>query len=176
MLLFMKRNWKFIGPWLFPIAVLCVYAAAMFFDPESAARGLKVSRNMFSHLALPFCVVLVMMVLLNRYMNPAGVARYLGGRTGLKGIVLSSLAGIISLGPIYAWYPLFKELKERGASLFMVANFIGCRSVKPVLFPVLLSYFGWKLASMFVLMSLFSGIVTACVVTLFCSTDKQGGR
>ena len=50
------------------------------------------------------------------------------------------------MGPIYAWYPLLKELRERGVSNSLIAIFLGNRAVKPLLLPVLISYFGWTYA------------------------------
>lgn len=48
------------------------------------------------------------------------------------------------MGPIYAWYPLLKELREKGAGLFPIAVFLYCRAVKPFLLPIMISYFGWQ--------------------------------
>ena len=105
-------------------------------------------------LGLPLCVAVSMMVLLNRFLSPSLASRLLGRRSGLGGLLLSSVAGIVSMGPIYAWYPLFTALKDKGASAFNIANFMCCRSVKPVLIPVLLGYFGWRITGIFLLMTL----------------------
>ena len=47
------------------------------------------------------------------------------------------------MGPIYAWYPLLRELRKKGAKNSLIAIFLGNRAVKPLLLPVLISYFGW---------------------------------
>jgi hypothetical protein len=51
------------------------------------------------------------------------------------------------MGPIYAWYPLLKELREKGAANSLIAIFLGNRAVKPFLLPIMISYFGWVYAS-----------------------------
>ena len=56
---------------------------------------------------------------------------------------LSALAGIISTGPIYVWYPMLKDLREKGAKHFLIAVFLVNRAVKPFLLPVIISFFGW---------------------------------
>ena len=155
-------------PWLFPLGVACFYGVGWLLAPEKAHRAAEISISMFRQLALPMCFAVVMMVAVNRVFSPALVSRFLGDRAGLKGLLLSSLAGILSMGPIYAWYPLFKTLKESGASSLIVANFIGCRSVKPVLFPVLLAYFGWLFSLLFVLFSLVGAFAVAFVVHAAC--------
>ena len=40
-------------------------------------------------------------------------AKFLEKGTTIKGKLLSALAGIISAGPIYAWYPMLKDLREK---------------------------------------------------------------
>ncbi|NDV28043.1 hypothetical protein [Desulfovibrio sp. JC010] len=169
---FIQIGWKYSKPWLFPLAVACIYGLCQLYDPESTARSIKVCKALFTQLGLPICIVLVMMTLINRYLDPATVARFLGSKTGIRGVFLSGLAGIISMGPIYAWYPLFKSLKEKGASTFIIANFIGCRSVKPVLLPVLLAYFGWQFSTVFVLINLFGAMGTAYLVGVVCPNTK----
>ncbi|TIH20227.1 hypothetical protein D0S45_02480 [Marinifilum sp. JC120] len=168
----MKIIWKHIKPWVFPLGVICIYGLCQLHYPQSTARAIEVSKTLFTQLGLPICIVLVMMTLINRYLNPASVARFLGNKTGIKGVFLSGLAGIISMGPIYAWYPLFKDLKEKGASIFIIANFIGCRSVKPVLLPIMLAYFGWQFSTAFVLINLVGAMGTAYLVAMFCPVSS----
>ena len=168
-----KQIWHYIKPWLFTLIVGCLYVFCLQYDPLSGQRAVEASSRLISQLGLPICFVLVMMTLINRYLDPAVVARFLGSRTGVRGVLLSALAGILSMGPIYAWYPLFKNLREKGASTFIIANFIGCRSVKPVLIPVLLAYFGWQFSIVFVLINLLGAMGTACLVALFCPTLQQ---
>lgn len=168
---FRQRVYPHIKPWLFPLGVLCLYGIASFFNPAGIDRALAISGTMFRQLALPMCFAVVMMVVLNQVVSPAAVARYLGKGAGLKGIFFSGLAGIISMGPIYAWYPLFKTMREKGVTAFIIANFIGCRSIKPVLLPVLIGYFGWKYTVVFVIVSLVGALCTAGIVGVACSAE-----
>lgn len=73
------------------------------------------------------------------------------------------------MGPIYAWYPLLKELRNKGAENSLIAIFLGNRAVKPLLMPVLISYFGWAyaliLTGLTVLGSLAVGYTTDALVT-----------
>ncbi|MBI9113090.1 hypothetical protein [Maridesulfovibrio ferrireducens] len=163
------RFGSFLKPWLFPLAIVALYGLGLLFAPAAAERALNISGLMFHQIALPLCLALIIMVLFNRFLSSATVTSFLGKKSGLKSVCFSSLAGIISMGPIYAWYPLFKSLKEKGASDFHVANFIACRSVKPVLFPVLVASFGWSFSALFVLLSLLCALIVACIVSLACS-------
>ncbi len=168
-----QRCMLLLRPWLFPLGVICVYGLGLVFVPESIGRSLRACASIFRQLALPIALALVTMVAFNRFLSPALVTRFLGKSAGFKGLLFSSLAGILSMGPVYAWYPLFKTLQEKGASTFHVANFIGCRSIKPALFPVMLASFGWGFTLMFMLMSLCGALVVAGVVEMSCSRNKS---
>ncbi|MFW6125964.1 MAG: permease [Chloroflexota bacterium] len=127
----------------FPVAVLALYGVLFIALPDRASAALRSSGSILWSLLLPLGLVLVVMVFLNLFLKPAQVARFLGAESGVWGVLMSVAAGIISTGPIYAWYPLLKELREKGAGNTVVAIFLGNRAVKPFLLPVMVSYFGW---------------------------------
>jgi uncharacterized membrane protein YraQ (UPF0718 family) len=62
------------------------------------------------------------------------------------------------MGPIYAWYPLLKELRNKGAENTLIALFLSNRAVKPLLMPVLISYFGWTYALILTVFSVLGSI------------------
>jgi len=83
------------------------------------------------------------MVGLNLFLKPLHLANAL--RTGaiIRQTLLAAFAGIVSVGPIYAWYPMLKDLREKGANYSLIAVFLVNRAVKPFLLPVMVSMFGW---------------------------------
>ncbi len=159
--------------WLFPLGVASLYGLGIMFAPESTYLALHKSGIIFRQLVWPIFLTIVMMVILNRFLSPAVVTRFLGQSAGIKSIFLSSLAGILSMGPVYAWYPLLKNLKNKGASQFHIANFIGNRSIKPVLLPVLVMSWGQYFTVLFVLTNLIGALLVAYVVSLVCSESKE---
>ena len=158
-----------LRPWLLPLGVIILYGLGLIFVPENTYKALSFSGSMFKQIALPICFVIIMMVLLNRFLSPAIITNFLGQNAGIKGVFLSSLAGILSMGPVFAWYPLLKTFVDKGASKFHIANFIGSRSIKPFLLPVLVAYWGWRFALLFILISLAGSLIVACIVSMFCS-------
>jgi uncharacterized membrane protein YraQ (UPF0718 family) len=128
---------------LFPALILAIYGALFTFAPDKAIEAFGRSGKIFLNIAVPIALVFCFMVVINLYMKPAYIAKFLGKRAGIKGILLSTVAGIVSMGPIYAWYPLLKDLREKGATKFLIAIFLGNRGVKPFLLPIMISYFGW---------------------------------
>jgi len=123
--------------------VLAIYGILFAVMPDKALTALRSSSHVFLNIAVPLCLVFILMLVLNLVLKPAHIARFLGKEAGIKGIVLSAVAGIISTGPIYAWYPLLRELREKGTGNLLIAIFLNNRAVKPFLLPVMISYFGW---------------------------------
>ena len=128
---------------IFPGCVILIYGIFLIFSPVKTVKALASSVGILLTLLIPLSVVFTLIFLLNLFLRPAHVARFLGKKSGTKGWALSALAGIISTGPIYAWYPLLQELKKKGASHSPMAIFLGNRAVKPFLFPVMIAYFDW---------------------------------
>jgi uncharacterized membrane protein YraQ (UPF0718 family) len=128
---------------LFPALVLVAYGILFAIMPDKASIGLKSSGNITLNMLLPLGLVFILMLVLNLFLKPAQIVKFFGREAGVKGVILAAAAGIISAGPIYAWYPLLKDLREKGAAKTFLAIFLGNRAVKPFLLPVMIAYFGW---------------------------------
>ena len=67
---------------------------------------------------LPLLVfVFLVTFIINLFVKPKKLVRYLGKESGIKGWIIAIVSGILSSGPIYVWYPLLKDLKEASASI-----------------------------------------------------------
>jgi len=137
-----KRSSFFWGL-LFLFFVLFVYGIFLFFVPEKTQAALGESVKIGRNILWPLFIVFGVMMVLNAFIHPGRVVRFFGEEAGLRGLLLASAAGILSMGPIYAWYPFLKDIREKGAGPKPIAVFLGNRAVKPVLLPVMISYFGW---------------------------------
>ena len=140
---------------------------SQFFSPDRIITALKASGTVLKQTTLPLLLAFIMMFLLNMFITPGYVSRFLGSRAGVKGVLLSSAAGILSMGPIYAWFPFLKALREKGASDFHLANFLSNRAVKPVLLPLLIAYFGWRFSLIFILLNMMGALLVATAVAFF---------
>jgi uncharacterized membrane protein YraQ (UPF0718 family) len=131
------------GTVLFPVSVLVIYGILFSVFPDKAWLALRGSVAVFLRLLLPLGLVFAAMLVFNLLLKPAQIIRFLGKNAGIKGIILSMAGGIISAGPIYAWYPLLAEVRKKGAGNIPIAVFLYNRAVKPFLLPVMIAYFGW---------------------------------
>ena len=168
-----KRGISLIYPRLiFPIAVGAVYAVLYIIFPEKALSAWAQSLNVLTNVAFPLCLVFVFMVLLNIALKPGHVGRLLGKKAGLRAATLATAAGIISAGPIYAWYPILRDLREKGASNSSLAIFLGNRAVKPFLLPVMISYFGWIYVLILTILTVLGSLAVGYVVEALDAHQK----
>ena len=152
---------------IFPLTVLVIYSVLFLVTPDRAMAALNNSLNVGWNILLPMVMVFVVMLLLNLFVKPSRVVRLLGTGLNIKGILLSVFAGILSTGPIYVWYPLLKDLREKGAGNMPVAIFLYNRAVKPFLLPVIVGYFGWVFVAILTVLTILASIANGYLVARF---------
>ena len=67
---------------------------------------------------------------------------YLGRESGVKGWLWVLIAGVISHGPMYIWYPLLEDLRSQGMKDAFIVVFFASRTIKIPLLPLMIDYFG----------------------------------
>jgi uncharacterized membrane protein YraQ (UPF0718 family) len=102
---------------------------------------------------LPFLfMVFVVMVITLFYLKPDKIKKHLGKESGIKGFIIASVAGILSVGSAYLWYPLIAELKDKGMREKLITVFIYNRAIKLHLIPLMVFYFGIKYSAVVALL------------------------
>lgn len=148
-----------------------VYGILFLLFPDRISTALWSSGRILLSIIPPLFLVFILMVLLNLFLKPSQVVRFLGKKAGARGVLLSAAAGIISAGPIYAWYPLLKEVKQRGAGNRAIAVFLGNRAVKPFLLPIMLSYFGWIYVIFLTFFVILGSVGVAYLLDVLCRDE-----
>ncbi len=128
--------------WYFLLSTLVLYALVAFFRPDAARAALGKMLAVATQVVPVLALVFILMFLTNYFVKPRALVRHLGKGSGVKGWLLAIIAGIISTGPIYLWYPLLQDLQRHGVRNALIATFLYNRSVKIPLLPLLISYFG----------------------------------
>ena len=90
-----------------------------------------------------------------------------------EGTALAAVAGIISTGPIYAWYPLLKDLREKGAGESSIAIFLYNRAVNHFLLPVMIGYFGWIYVVILTILMFIASVIIGFSVSIFTSSKGE---
>lgn len=163
------RRKRFMRFWAFPIVVIIIYGMIAIVRPEQTTAALKSSGAMLLQVTPALVVAFAVMFLLNLWIKPDHIKRFMGKGKKVRGTLLSSIAGILSTGPIYAWYPLLRNFRDKGMSDFHLALFLGCRAVKIPLMPLMAAYFGWSFTLILNMMIVLAAMLTGVTVSGFNS-------
>jgi len=118
-----------------------------------------------------------LLVIVDLFVKPQSISKHLGKESGIKGWIYAIVAGIISTGPIYMWYPLLSDLKKRGAREAYIVTFLYNRAIKPALLPLFIFYFGLKyviiLTVVMIVASVFQGIMVETLLNVNKSNKSK---
>lgn len=88
--------------------------------------------------------VMIFIGLASVWIKPQGITRFLGKESGFKGLVLSSVVGILLTGPLYVVFPLLKTFREKGARGASIATMITAwGGIRLPLIPLEIHFLGW---------------------------------
>lgn len=131
-----------IGGWVFLAVVLVIYGATALVDYELVLRAITVFTQLLEKVLPVLALVLVLIFAIDLLLNPKRVEKYLGRSSGILGWLAAIVVGILSTGPVYAWYAVLHDLRQKGMRTSLVAVVLYSRAVKLPLLPLLVYYFG----------------------------------
>lgn len=122
--------------------VVFVYFLLFLFQPEKIKQSLKISTDVLLQILPSLLLIILLMGIMNCFVNPRTVSKYVGKGSGIKGWLLAILTGILSHGPVYAWYPFLRDLRNQGMKSGLIAAFLYNRAIKIPLLPLMIYCFG----------------------------------
>ncbi|MCK4649795.1 hypothetical protein KAT36_01045 [Candidatus Pacearchaeota archaeon] len=150
------------GSWYFLITILLIYLLLFIFRKDLFSSSMNFFYNILLKIIPIFILVFVLMSLSNYFITPKFVMKHLREK-GIKKWFFTIIGGILSTGPIYMWYPLLADLKNKGLSYGLIACFLYNRAIKIPLLPIAIFYFGWKyiliLSFVMIIASIIQGIL-----------------
>ena len=156
------------GGIIFLLVVICLYSSAFLVNADLALNALSFTTKL-SHTLIPVLLLVFTLIFIsNLFVKPDWVRANVGQNSGLRGWAIAIVGGILSVGPIYVWYALLKDLKAKGMRTALIAVFLYNRGIKLPLLPLMIHYFGVAytliLAIYMTLFSLLSGILVEKLV------------
>lgn len=131
------------GGWLFLAFTVLIYGLIYLLKPDYGVASLHHFFNMLKDLAPILLLVFVFLWLLEMGKGMKDkLARLAGRDSGPKGWLIAIGGGILSHGPVYAWYPLLQGLQQQGTRPALLASFLYARSIKLPWLPLMAHYFG----------------------------------
>ena len=157
-----KQEKKGRGGLIFLLIVFALYGISFLFDDQLALSAFELAKKLLYRLIPVLFLVFTLIFLSNLLIRPDWVLAHVGKESGLKGWIVAVIGGVLSVGPVYPWYALLKDLKAKGMRTALIAVFLYNRGIKLPLLPLMIHYFGLAftltLSVYLTLFSLLSGI------------------
>ena len=151
------------GKWWLLIFVACLYGGLAIIDTTLFQESLTFFWQTFTQILPIVIVVFGLMFVFNLFVTTDMLVTHLGHSKKIRGWVIAIVSGIISSGPIYMWFPLLSDLREKGVKDSFLAAFLYSRSIKLPLLPMMIYYFGLAftvvISSYIIIFSVINGIV-----------------
>lgn len=145
--------------------MVCIaYAALLLFKQEAGLHALKIAGTVLGRIVPILAVVICFSALLQYFVGPERLARHLGDESGARGWFWALVAGVISHGPMYAWYPLLEDLRTRGMRDGLLTAFFYARAIKVPFLPLMIGYFGWAFTLLLSLYILLGALIQGWIV------------
>jgi uncharacterized membrane protein YraQ (UPF0718 family) len=139
----MKNKPKNRTGWIMLALVAASYILLGVTHPDRAIAALESSGKTLETIAPILIVVIFLIALMNTWIDPKSIGKYLGDESGIKGWLLALAGGVASHGSTLVWYPLLNDLRRHGARDGLLVAFLYARAIKVPWLPVMAHYFGW---------------------------------
>jgi uncharacterized membrane protein YraQ (UPF0718 family) len=158
--------------WIFLVVVVILFLMVFITNQE---KGIKILQ-FYGHLLMQVLPILVLvyfiLLLTNYFVDNKMIKKYMLDAKGYKIWLFTIVAGILSVGPIYMWFPLLKDLKDKGVKDRYLASFLYNRGIKLQWLPVLVLYFGLKYVLVLAFVMTFFSIPQGIITEYFSNKEK----
>ena len=162
----MKRKTNPIGVFMLG-GVVITYVVLFLFDFSNAKTALIEAFGVLKMVVPIILIVFFLMGLVNITVDKEKISRHFGKESGIKGWFYAVVAGVLSHGPAYVWYPFLQNLREHGAKDSLVFTFLYARSIKIPWIPLMISYFGFSFTLFFSFYIVVASVLQGVVVERF---------
>ncbi len=152
--------------WYFLGIIVLSYLILLLLHSHLFLQCIIFSAHLLIKLVAVFILVFVLMTLANYFITKQFITRHLQ-TPGIKKWLFAVIGGIISTGPIYLWYPLLKDLRDKGLGYGYLATFLYNRAIKIPLLPLAILYFGLKYIALLTLLMIIVSIIQGILINKF---------
>lgn len=148
----------------FLIIVLIAYVVLLLADTSNTLSALEKSGSILLSLLPLFLLIITLTALINYFLKPKQIIKHFGKDSGAKGVFYALIGGIISHGPMYAWYGMLQDMRSHGLKDGLIAVFMYARAVKLPLLPFMIDLFGLLFTIIMTLYILIAAILQGKVI------------
>jgi len=148
----------------FLIIVFVLYIILLITDTTHALSALQKASSILLSLLPLFLLIIILTALINYFLKPKQIIKHFGKDSGAKGVFYAIIGGIISHGPMYAWYGMLQDMRSHGLKDGLIATFMYARAVKLPLLPFMIDLFGLLFTIVMTLYILIAAVLQGKVI------------
>jgi uncharacterized membrane protein YraQ (UPF0718 family) len=157
--------------WYFLISIVFIYLLFSLFNKEVYLDSLNFFNDIILKIIPIFILVFVLMSVSNYFITPDFVTKHLKEK-GIKKWFFVIIGGILSEGPIYIWYPLLADLRNKGLNYGLIACFLYNRAIKIPLIPLAIVYFSWQYVVILLVVMVFVSVLQGVLLNKLMGVKK----
>ncbi|MBM7562095.1 permease [Fusibacter tunisiensis] len=119
-------RYRFVG-----LALLAL-GGLYLFNHEMGLRAIDVTLFSFEEMILVIPPVFILLGLLDVWIPKETMTRFMGDKSGVRGIVLSFVVGAAAAGPLYGAFPVAAVFMKKGVKFSNILIFIGAWSTMKI--------------------------------------------
>ncbi len=139
-----KIKEKIQGKYLFLFSIFALYFVLFFINKTLFWQVFKYFLKLMKEVSWIFLFIVFLMFLSNLFLGGKKILHFFQNAKGVKMWIFAIVGGILSSGPIYMWYPILLDLREKGLKDSLIVVFLYNRAIKIPLIPMMLYYFSLK--------------------------------
>jgi len=168
----MKKTEKSRFSSYFLFSMIFIYSILFFINNSLFISSFNFLIKILMQIYWVFILVFVLMGFSNYFLTSGRIKEFLSKKPGKRSWFFSVLFGILSMGPIYMWYPFLADLKEKGMRDGLIACFLYNRAVKIPLLPLMFFYFGIKYVFILSFVMIFASIIQGFILEKIVGDKK----
>jgi uncharacterized membrane protein YraQ (UPF0718 family) len=102
------------------------------FSPDKARMSVSSTGSIFREILMILPPMFVFVGLIDQWVPREVIERHVGKESGARGMILSMLLGSVTIGPVYAAFPLAAMLLKKGARISNIVAFITVKAAAEV--------------------------------------------
>ena len=157
--------------WCFVLIMILVYLMISICNPETYLASLDFFNKIILEVIPILILIFILMTLSNYFITPEFIIKHLKEK-GLKKWFFVIIGGILSSGPIYMWYPLLADLRNKGLNYGLIACFLYNRAIKIPLLPLAIIYFSWQYIIILTVVMVFISIIQGVLINKIIEVKK----
>ena len=168
----MKNKIQINGTKIFLIAIILSYIILFLINKTLFNSTIIFFLNLLKKIIPIFILVFVLMAAADYFITPEFIIKHTKEKKIRKWIFII-IGGILSSGPIYMWYPLLADLKNKGLNQGLIACFLYNRAIKIPLLPLIILYFNWKFIIILTITMILASVIQGIIINKLMETKHE---